>query len=225
VRASLDVLDALARALRLTPAERAHLVLLGRGEEAPAYEPPAEELSPILRRVVENLGPNPAYILGRRWDYLAWNEAAARLFGDPGRMRRAARNHVWLNFMDPARRDLFPDWERGSRHLVAKFRADSARHIGDPGFEQLITALRDSSAEFRKLWKRHEVADGGEGRKRLEHPIVGALVFEHAVFRHTAATDQRLVLYSPLPAKDTPAKLARLLELPAAEPPLVPAPA
>jgi transcriptional regulator with XRE-family HTH domain len=212
VRASLDVLDGLARALRLTPAERTHLVVLGRGEEPPPRKAPAERVSPTMARLIENLGDNPAYILGRRWDYLAWNRAATALLGDFGSIPRAARNHAWLTFMDPARRQMFPDWERGARFLVAKFRADSAHHLGDPGFEDLIAALRQSSPEFRKLWKRHEVARGGEGRKRLIHPVVGELLFEHAVFKLEESPDQRLVLYTPLPDSDTPAKIARLLE-------------
>jgi transcriptional regulator with XRE-family HTH domain len=212
VRASLEVLEALARALRLTPAERGHLVLLGRGEQGPACPPPAERVSATHRRLIENLGPNPAYILGRRWDYLAWNQATRVVFGwEPGR-DAASRNHVWLTFMDPTRRELMPDWERGARRLVAKFRADSARHIGDPAFERLISSLRASSPEFDRWWNRHEVAGGGEGRKELHHPDVGKLVFEHAVFRHEGS-DQRLVLYSPVCEEDTPAKMARLLEL------------
>ena len=56
--------------------------------------------------------------------------------------------------MDPARREMFPDWERSSRLMAAKFRADSAHHIGDPAFEQLIATLRKSSPEFCKLWKQ-----------------------------------------------------------------------
>src|SRR6516162_6675647 len=65
VRASLDVLEAIARALRLTPAERTHLILLGRGAEPPPCKTPAERRSPALRRLIENLGPSPALILGR----------------------------------------------------------------------------------------------------------------------------------------------------------------
>ena len=84
VRASLDVLEALARALRLNQAERTHLILLGRGEAPPPCKNPAERVSSTLRRLIENLGPNPAYILGRRWDYLAWNDAAVTLLGDFG---------------------------------------------------------------------------------------------------------------------------------------------
>jgi len=211
MRASLDVLEAIARALRLTPAERTHLVLLGRGEEPPPCKTLAERVSPTLRRLIQNLGANPAYILGRRWDYLAWNRAASLVLWDFDSIPRASRNHVWLHFTDPARRDVFPDWERSSRLLVAKFRADSARHIGDPAFEQLIAALRKSSPEFCKMWSRHEVSSASVGRKEVRHQVAGLMVFEHAVFNPAEAPDQRLVLYSPLPEHDTPAKLAQLL--------------
>jgi transcriptional regulator with XRE-family HTH domain len=211
VRASLEVLEALARALRMSQAERTHLVLLGRGEEAPPCKSPAERASATLRRLIENLGPNPAYILGRRWDYLAWNDAATALLGDLGAVPRASRNHAWLTFTDPARREMFTDWERSTRVLVAKFRADSARHLGDPAFESLIAALRKTSPEFSRAWERHEVSRSGESRKDLRHPTAGLLSFSHAVFHPTEASEQRLVLYSPLPEHDTPAKLAGLI--------------
>jgi transcriptional regulator with XRE-family HTH domain len=211
VRASMEVLEAIASALRLTPAERTHLILLGRGEQPPPRRAPAERVSPTLRRLVENLGGNPAYILGQRWDYLAWNRAASALLGDFEAVAKPERNHVWLTFMDPGRRELFPDWSRSIRLLVARFRADSAHHVGDPSFEELISALRASSPEFCKLWKRHEVAGTGVGRRQVEHPIAGPMVFEHAVFNPSEAPDQRLVLYTPLPEEDTAAKLARLL--------------
>jgi transcriptional regulator with XRE-family HTH domain len=210
VRASLDVLEALSRALRLTPAERTHLVLLGRGEEPPPCKS-EERVSSVVRRLIENLGVNPAYVLGRRWDYLAWNSAAAAVFGDFGAIPRAGRNHLWMHFMDPARREMFPDWERSSRVIVAKFRADSARHLGDPTFEELISTLRKSSPEFCKAWRKHEVARTAEGRKLIHHPVVGPLVFEHAVFNPQADREQRMILYSPLPDEGTPGKLARLL--------------
>jgi hypothetical protein len=210
VRASLDVLEAICRALRLTPAERTHLILLGRGEEPPPCKRD-ERASPTLKRLIENLGPNPAYVIGRRWDYLAWNDAAVAILGDLGAVPRAARNHVWMHFMDTTRREMYPDWQRSSRLLVARFRADSARHIGDPEFEQLIATLRKSSPEFCKAWKKHEVEHSGVGRKVIRHPVVGTMVFEHAIFNPQESPEQRLVLYSPLPDEDTPAKLAELL--------------
>ncbi|MFL5825916.1 MAG: helix-turn-helix transcriptional regulator [Thermoleophilaceae bacterium] len=211
VRASLDVLESIAQALRLTPAERGHLILLGRGEQAPSLCAPAEKVSTAVRRLIENLGPNPAYVIGRRWDILTWNRAYAAVFGDPADTPKQFRNSLWLTFMDPARREIICDWERGARLLVARFRADSAKHIGDPAFEELIAALNDSSPEFRKWWKRHEVASSGEGRKTLEHPVAGKLLFEHAVFRPAEQPEQRVAMFSPLPEEDTPAKLAKLL--------------
>jgi transcriptional regulator with XRE-family HTH domain len=212
VRASLDVLEALAGALRLTNAERAHLILLGRGEQAPPCKPPAERVSQALRRLVENLGPGPAFVLGRRYDILVWNRATVAVFGDPGAIPKPARNQLWLTFMDPARRELMPDWERSARTLVAKFRADSARHIGDPAFEELIGSLRASSPEFRKWWERHEVAGAGEGRKELIHPVAGKLVFDHAAFRNVESSEHRLIVYSPCKLDGTAEKLAELLD-------------
>ena len=212
VRASLEVLEAISGALRLTRAERAHLILLGRGEEAPPCKSPVERASASLRRLIANLGTNPAYIIGRRWDYLAWNDATTALLGDFGELPRGARNHVWQTFMDPSRRTLFTDWERTYPLLVAKFRADSAHHLGDPEFEELISALRRSSPEFAEAWTRHEVARAGGGRKELNHPKLGPLVFEHAVFHPSEALEQRLVLFIASPEHDTAAKLASLLE-------------
>lgn len=211
VRASLEVLEALARALRLDQAERSHLIMLGRGEEAPPPCKQAERVSPTLRRLIANLGPNPAYVLGRRWDYLAWNDAAAALLGDLGAIPKAARNHAWLTFTDPGRREMFSDWQVSSRILVAKLRADSARHLGDPEFDSLVAALQKASPDFARAWKRHEVARVGEGRKDLRHPTAGLMSFSHAVLHPAEKVEQRLVLYSPLPDNDTPAKLAALL--------------
>ena len=217
VRASLDVLEALARALNLSPVERTHLMLLARGEEPPPCKYSAERVSASLKRLIENLGVNPAYVIGRRWDYLAWNDAARMILGDVDSIPRGERNHVWQYFMNPARREMLTDWERGSRLLVARFRADHARHLGDPAFEQLVAALRQSSPEFCREWKRHEVARSTPSRKEIRHPIAGMLVFEHAVFSPLDVPDQRLVLYTPLPEQDTPAKLAALLEPSAVE--------
>jgi transcriptional regulator with XRE-family HTH domain len=211
VRASLEVLEALARAMRLTPAERVHVILLGRGEEAPPCPTRTERVSPTLRRMIENLGPSPAFVLGRRWDYLAWNSAAVALFGDFAKLPRGARNHVWQLFTDPARREMLADWEHSCRLCAAKFRADSARHIGDPSFEQLIDALRSASPEFCRAWKRHEVARAGEGRKVLHHPLAGTLMFDHAVFSPAEAPEQRLMLYTPTGEDDTRERFTKLL--------------
>jgi transcriptional regulator with XRE-family HTH domain len=212
VRASTSVLESIAGALQMTPAERSHLLLLGRGEEAVVERSPQEELHPTIKRLVENLTPNPACITGRRFDFLAWNDAHAAVFGDPGEMPDGRRNLIWSIFMDPARRKLHAEWNQGARRLVARFRAQAARYVGDPDFEDLIEALQEGSPEFRKWWGLHEVASSGVGRKVLKHPEVGKLVFEHASFHPADENpDLRLVLYTPTPIANTPEKLAKLL--------------
>jgi transcriptional regulator with XRE-family HTH domain len=210
VRASEEVLEALARALQMGPVERDHLLLLGRGDPAPACNPPSESVSPSLRRLIESLGPNPAYVLGRRWDYLAWNRAAKALLCDFDAVPAPERNHLWMMFTDPARQELMTDWEASARTCVAKFRADHARHLDDPAFEELVQALRGASRVFCKFWKRHEVARTGSGRKEFHHPVAGPLIFEHAVFHPVDDPEQRLILYTPVPGTGTAEKLETL---------------
>jgi hypothetical protein len=211
VRASLAVLEALATALRLSPAERAHLIRLGRGEPAPPLLSRRETVSPALRRLIDSLDPNPAYLLGRRFDFLAYNRAAAALFSELEHVAPAKRNQVWLVFMHPAWRALYPDWELSARRLLARFRVAHAEHVGDPAFDGLVEKLLEASPEFRRWWPRHEVLGSGEGRKEIDHPVAGRLAFEHAVFLHAEVTEQRLVLYSPRPDGDTAQRLAALL--------------
>jgi transcriptional regulator with XRE-family HTH domain len=211
VRASASVLEAIAGALELTPAERAHVMLLGRGEQVPPVKGPKEKVHPTVRKLVESLDPNPACIIGRRYDFIVWNDAHSAVFGDPAEMPDGRRNLLWSIFMDPARRTLHVEWNEGARRLVARFRAQAARHVGDPDFENLISELREASPEFREWWELHEVATSGVGRKVLKHPQVGKLVFEHAVFRPEESPDLRLILYTTVPVANTPKKLAELL--------------
>ncbi len=212
VRASRSVLEAIADALRMTPAERSHLIVLGRGEEMSDGRAPREQVAPTLRRLVENLRLSPACILGRRWDFLAWNDAYRVVFSDPAQLPEDRRNLVWATFAEPARRQLFLDWKEGARQLVARFRADSARHVGDPHFEELIEALSEESVDFCRWWKRHEVVRSGVGRKLLRHPIAGEMAFEHAVFKLEETPEQRFALYTPLDEGDTATKVTGLLK-------------
>jgi hypothetical protein len=197
VRASVDVLEAIARALRLSDAEREHLLLLGRGDAGPPVAGRIEAPSPPLRRMVEGLDPHPACVSGRAHDLLCWNRSYALVLGDPMDWPEGQRNAIWLAFMDPARRAMLDDWEIAVRRMLARFRAHHAANVGDPRFNEVISALREASPEFRTLWSKHEVRGSGEGTKVLSHPSGVELVFEHATFRHAVNDDQRLILYTP----------------------------
>ncbi len=108
-------------------------------------------MTPALRRIVDSLDPNPAYVVGRRWDYLCWNRAMAAVFGDPAGWPEGRRNVLWLMFTDPLRRQMIRDFETSARRQLARFRAQAAAHIGDPDFQELIGALREASPEFRSM--------------------------------------------------------------------------
>ncbi|MFS8044492.1 helix-turn-helix transcriptional regulator [Rhizobium sp. BR 314] len=211
VRASAEVLSALADALRLDPAERRHLFTLSDRPSAdlPSHGP--EDLPGALQRMLVSLAGQPAYVLGRRWDVLAWNAAAVALFGDYGLLEGDARNSVHRVFTDPAHRKLLVDWESVAANSLAMFRADSARYAGDPDFERLIATLTRASPEFRAWWPRQDVLRPLAGHKRLSHPEGGMMTFEYTALAVMDRPDMKLVVYTPLDEDGTSVRLKELL--------------
>jgi transcriptional regulator with XRE-family HTH domain len=195
IKPSAEVLDALARVLRLDVAERAHLFHLARVElplpSSGGYpsEPPAE-----LAEIVEHMSPNPAYLLGPRTDVLAWNAAATAMLGEPTRAPDGRQNLLWWLFTTPRDGE---QWQATARSTLARFRAEHARRIGDPDFAALVDALEEASEQFRAWWPRHEVLTEQLGTKTIEHPIVGRLVLGHLQSAPTSYPDLRLVQFTP----------------------------
>jgi len=188
--------DALAGALRLDPAERAHLRALAAH---PARPPSAAEAVPDgLRRVLDSLA-QPAYVTGRRWDLLAWNDAAADLFPGLVGLPATDRNSLVYLFLTPDARRLFDTgWADEARRQVAKFRVAHDLHPGDPGFVDLTARLRAGSPEFARWWDRHDIDHGGGGRKTLHHPRRGAREYAYATLHPTEAPGLTLAVYSPV---------------------------
>ena len=212
VRASAEVLSALADALRLDAAERRHLFALSDRPPTEMISQGPEQVPESLRRMLVSLTGQPAYILGRRWDVLAWNSAAVAIFGDYGLLQGDARNTIYRVFTDPAHRRLLVDWESVAATSLAMFRADSARYAGDPDFERLITTLMRDSPEFRAWWPRQEVQRPLTGHKRLCHPHGGLMTFEYTALAVIDRTDMKLVVYTPLETDGTHEKLKELLK-------------
>ena len=211
VRPSAEVLSALAGALRLDAAERRHLYVLN---DRPPPEPrPAgpERVEEPLRRMLDSLTRQPAYVLGRRWDILAWNSAAAVLFGDYDKLVGDERNIMHLVFADAAHRKLLIDWEELAPAVLAMFRADSARYAGDPEFERLIVKLGKASPKFRQWWSRQDVMRSLAGHKRIRHKVAGRMTFEFTSFAVSDQSDMKLIVYTPLAADQTTEKLDALL--------------
>jgi len=212
INVSTSVLDSIANALRLSYDERAHLYVLA-GQRPPMLESKTtDSVTQLHRRILYALEPNPAHLLGRRWDVLAQNRASAAVLGDYENAVGNDRNIVWRYFMDPTRRDLIPEWYAAGRHLVAKFRAIAAKYADDPSFSELVGDLQLASSEFRQLWAQHDVSRDLRGLKRYNHPVVGELMLEYTTLVIPDSPEMRLMVYTPERGSESERKLTSLLE-------------
>ena len=191
---STTTVDALARALRLSPVEHAHLRSLAGTPERRTFE--RESVPPTILRIVTSLN-QPAYVTGRRWDVLAWNMAADDIFGF-SRRSESDRNTLVSVLTDSKSRQTFgEDWETVARQMVGQFRATHDLWAGDPAFNELLTRLRDGCPELEEWWALHDVRSAPAGRKTMRHPLKGELRLEYASFQSNDDPALRLVIYSP----------------------------
>jgi transcriptional regulator with XRE-family HTH domain len=177
INASAEVLSAIARTLRLDRFERAHLFTLA-GVPDPDLPVEDEVVPRSVLAMLQQLHPMPAHVVTSRYDLLAWNQAYAALMGDLESIPRERRNALWLLFTEPSWRELVVDWHSSSRHVLARFRANMAAHVGEPAWTGLVAELSEVSEEFRELWSHHEVTSPDDKRKRYLHPAVGLLELE-----------------------------------------------
>jgi transcriptional regulator with XRE-family HTH domain len=196
VRPSRQVVAALASALRLSPAERAHLFQLAAIPLAADDRDQAETVDSVVSTLVSRLDPFPAYVKGGRWDVLAANRAARVLFTDWPALPPGDRNKVWWMFTEPAARKVYVEWEKEASELLGRFRAAAARRPDDPAFTTLIERLHQASPEVRDWWPRYEVRPVGSGTKRLHHPALGDVAFQHTVLQVADHPEQMLVYFT-----------------------------
>ena len=197
IHPSPDVLEALARALRLDPAERATLFALARTElPLPAADQDAaDDDHGLLIALVDGLHPTPAYLLGPMTRILAWNRAACALFGSPFHIPAERRSLLWMLLVDPDRDS--PGRRGTARNQVARFRTEYAQHAGEPAYEQFVEELKETSPWFVQWWDEHEVSDTQRGTKTVQHATLGQLRLYHAQTVPTGSPDLRLTIYSP----------------------------
>lgn len=193
-RPSPTTVDALARALLLNGTEHAHLRTLAR--DASSHPFLRETVPDSLRYLVENLN-QPAYVTGRRWDILIWNEAAADLFPAFARLGDADRNVLLYVFTDPEARALFADgWQQEARRILARFRTTHDLWADAPSFISLVERLRSSSPEFSDWWVAHDIDAVVSGEKVLHHPVRGARRFAYASFQANDDPALKLAIYT-----------------------------
>ncbi|MFJ8470109.1 helix-turn-helix domain-containing protein [Streptomyces swartbergensis] len=198
---SAEVLDAVARALRLNEEERGHLVRLAQPERQSATQdvPPPQRLRPSVQHLLDTLGV-PAYVVDRRLDILGWNRLAAAVFGDWGQLSPEERNVARLIFLSPEARERFAEPARTAQRIAAVVRMNAGKSPGDAHFTSLIEELSRKSEEFRRLWARHEVSCGTVGEiLRMRHPLVGGFDLVHEPMALPGGAPMRLVTYHAEP--------------------------
>ncbi|MET7848717.1 helix-turn-helix transcriptional regulator [Streptomyces avermitilis] len=198
---SVQLLGALARALRLCDDERDHLFHL-----AGHRPPPADGVARLARagliRMLDLLGDAPALVLSDLGEVLAQNRAALLLTGDLTGCSGDRRYIAYRWFTDPAARAVTPpeEQERHARQLVADLRAAAGRRTGDSTVAGLVDRLQAASADFRRLWAEHEVAVRRADRKTLLHPRVGRLLMDCQTLV-TPDQGQQLLVLTPADAE------------------------
>jgi len=208
---SSGVLENLARVLRLDPAERMQLFQLALRQ--PVLDSPSrlETVSPLIRRLLDQTDPIPAFVLGRRWDVLAWNRAALAFFLDFEQVPANERNMLWLVFTTSKLRSLIVDWPTRAKDTLARFRADYGRHAGDAHFVQLVERLKSVSPEFAQWWPRHDILPMTEGRNAYDHPQVGRMIVENTMFSVVDNPELRLVVFLAAAAANSIAKMKKIV--------------
>jgi transcriptional regulator with XRE-family HTH domain len=211
---SESVLDAVARALRLTDTERAHLLNLARpSRPRRRTEGAAPRIRAGLRRLVETIVEAPAFIIDRHYDVVAWNALAAALIIDFDAKAPRDRNMARFLFLDERARSIYADWDTAARESVAILRMAAGRDPNDSVLNELIGELSVKSAAFRRWWAEHDVRERTHGTKRYRHPIVGDITVSYEALHLPADPDLTLMLYTVEAGSPSEEALQRLLGL------------
>jgi transcriptional regulator with XRE-family HTH domain len=201
INASTQVLDSVARVLQLGSAERWHLYRLA---EVPGVPPAADEPNAVpadVLPVLDALEPNPACVYSGKYDLLACNEPYAALFPRLVHAEGHRRNALWQMLTLRPEDEPLCDWAL-IPHMVFLARANYARHVGEPAWEEWIERLSAVSAEFRALWATHQVAHAVPQVKTFGAAGLGPVQMRTSSFTLPATPDMRMVVYMPSTAAD-----------------------
>jgi transcriptional regulator with XRE-family HTH domain len=206
IAVSRQVVNSLARALRLPATDRAHLFTLA-GLALPAQSSDSHAVDPLLARLVHEFLPKPAYVMNQWWDLLAYNEMYADFLGGLDHRPPAERNIMWITFTETRGTGIFVDWAAEAGSLVGQFRSHMARFPDDPRGKELLHVLLDADPKFAELWDQHLVSGFSSSRKKLLHPQIGRLELDYV--KLGVGEDDQLALIVFLPADpETATKLA-----------------
>jgi transcriptional regulator with XRE-family HTH domain len=197
IRASVQVLDAVARTLRLDQAEVEHLYRLAEVPAVHAEAVPAV-CPAVMQEILDSLEPLPAMLLNARYDILGSNQAHTDLFWVWHRdLDCEYRNVLWCCFVHNEARRHFLNFDREAGLLVATLRASYGQHLKEPAWNEFISELCERSEEFAELWARQEVASPGSRTKHFLHPDAGLLRLRSTSLAVADMPEARVVVYTP----------------------------
>jgi len=211
INASVQVLDAVARVLRLGPAERWHLYRLADVPGIP-ISVDTQTLPEDVPQVLDALEPKPACVYNGKYDLLACNESYAAMFPELATADGRERNALWQIFAlnrCPLRSMGLLD------HMVASMRANYARHVGEPEWTEFAEDLSAASSDFAVLWASHQVAEPVPQIKSFVLAQVGQVDLRTSTFGVSGMTESRMIVYLPASPVDA-AKIERLRAVAAA---------
>lgn len=211
INPSKQVLDAVGRALRLSPAEHDYVLALGGYTAEPVGPVALGPPPPHIQRFLDALAGYPAFAIGPTWTISAWNRAYAALYPGVETTDAADRNLLALVFTDPAIRELLPDWEIDSQRFLAEFRAEAGPRVGEPSYTQLIDRLYAESEHFRRGWQASNIERFASRERRFFHPGVGELLLEHHQLTPADVPEVQIVAYLPVPGSGAAERLAELV--------------
>lgn len=202
---STEVVEAIARALRLDETEREHFTDLLRSGTRTTRRAPAraQQVRPGLRLMLETLDQVPAFVLGRRTDVLASNRLARVVLTDFDALPATRRNLARYYLLDPEARERSGDWERIAAETVAILRLEAGRYPHDRQLADLVGELTLQSPEFTGWWNDHRVLRRTHGAKHYRHPLVGDLHFSYEAFQAPGDAEQTLCVYNVEPGSET----------------------
>lgn len=207
---SAQVIDALARTLRLSEVEHHYVLGLAGHRHQRALHRDDDELPGHGQRLLAALGDSPAYAITPAWSIVGWNLAYEAFYPSIATTPPQDRNLLWLVFTDSQIRTLLTNWDVDSRRFLAQFRAEAGPRVHQPPISDLVARLEDASPDFRAGWDDHDVEQFTSRERRFTHPVVGDLVLEHHRLSLTDCPGLDLVVYTAAPSTDSGDKLALL---------------
>jgi transcriptional regulator with XRE-family HTH domain len=194
INVSVQVLEAIARTLRLDQAECEHLFRLA-GVPAVALPPTHDRLEPQVQAVLDSMADLPAAVVNSRYDVLAWNAAYIAMWPRVGK-HEWGTNLLWGSFVIPSCCSTFVNRDQELPQMVATFRASFGRHLGEPAWTDLIQALSAASPEFEEMWAAHDVAVPTTRVKVFRHAAVGDVRLSVVSFSVVATPETRMAVYT-----------------------------